>query len=338
MARSIFITRRGGPSVLKVLSVDDPRPSDSEVLVDVKASGINFADVVARMGLYPDAPRPPFVPGYEASGIVLDGGKSSFKSGDRVVGLRLIGAQTSRAAFDPETLFRLPDSLSFDEAAAIPVNYITAYYALFILAHLKAGETVLIHSAAGGVGTAACQLALNAGAQVVGVASGKAKTKYLANRGVQETIDRSATEFPLEVRKRHPKGIDIILDPVGGKTTRANVKLLGTGGRMVAYGVSQLASYGTFNIFRVLADVLTFPRVKIVDLMQSNSGVFGFNLGRMFGRKKEIADIMGKLLEMAGKGTIKPYIDKTYKPDDIAEAHRYLQSGASLGKLLIDWS
>jgi NADPH:quinone reductase-like Zn-dependent oxidoreductase len=290
------------------------------------------------MGLYPDAPKPPFIPGFEASGIVVDGGQSQFRPGDRVVGLKLFGAQTSRLAIDAEAVFKIPDSLNFEEAAAVPVNYITAYHVLSDLARVRAGESVLIHSAAGGVGTAACQLALNAGAYVIGIGGGPAKTKHLRSLGVQEIVDRSAVEFSMEIKRRYPKGIDIILDPVGGRTTRANLKLLGPGGRLVACGVSALAHYGKANIFQLLWDIVTFPRVRMVDLMQSNKSVFGVNLSRMLSRKKELGDILLKLLEMSAKKTIKPYIDKTYQPDDIAEAHRYLQSGASLGKLLINWS
>lgn len=338
MASSVVITRKGGPRVLKVLETPDPRPANGEVLVDVKSAGINYADIVARMGLYPPAPKPPFVPGFEAAGIVAQGNGKDFKPGDRVVGLRLFGAQSSRIAIDGGTLLKIPDNIGFEEAAAIPVNYLTAYHALYNLACLKAGETVLIHAAAGGVGTAACQLALNSGAIVIGVAGGETKMEYLRKLKVQHTIDRRISDFAAEVKKICPAGVDVILDSVGGRTFRINLKLLGVGGRLVALGVAGLASHGRTNIVKLLKEVLTFPKVRVVDMMMANIGVFGMNLTGLYSRKDQMRQILADLYRMASEGVIKPYISKTYKPDDIAEAHRHIQSGESLGKLVINWN
>jgi NADPH:quinone reductase-like Zn-dependent oxidoreductase len=338
MARSIFVTRKGKPDVLQVRRADDPVARDGEVVVDVKSSGINFADIVARMGIYPAAPRPPFIPGLEAAGIVRQGNGGEFAQGDRVVGFRMFGAQSDTVAFEKDYLFKIPEEMSFEEAAALPLNCLSAYHALLNLANLKRGDVVLIHSAAGGVGTAACQLALHHKATVIGVAGGRKKCDYLEELGVARIIDRKEVDFAAQIKKDFPDGVDVILDPVGGKTFKKNLKLLAPGGRIVAYGVADMISYGHTNLFKLLKAVVTFPRVNVMRMMRSNFGVLGFDLAGMESKKTLLMDTFRNVLADYMVGVVKPRVTRIYEPEEVAEAHRYLQSGQSFGKLIINWN
>lgn len=323
---------------MQVRSADDPVARDGEVVVDVKSSGINFADIAARMGIYPAAPKPPFIPGLEAAGVVRRSNGGEFSPGDRVVGFRMFGAQSDTVAFEKDYLFRIPDEMSFEEAAALPLNYLSAYHALLNLANLKSGEVVLIHSAAGGVGTAACQLALHQRATVVAVAGGREKSGYLRELGIERTIDRRRVDFAAEIVKDFPGGVDVILDPVGGKTFKKNIKLLARGGRIVAYGVADMMSYGKANILTLLKSVITFPKIKVVDMMRCNFGVLGFDLAGMDGKKDLLIDTFKNVLADYIGGVVKPRVTRIYRPEEVAEAHRYLQSGKSFGKLIINWN
>lgn len=323
---------------MQVRDVDDPLPRDGQVVVDVRSCGINFADIAARMGLYPSAPRPPFVPGIEAAGIVRESSNKTFAPGDRVVGFRMFGAQADTVTFDSDFLFKIPAEMSFEEAAALPLNYLSAYHAILNLANLRASETILVHAAAGGVGTAACQLALHLGANVIGVASGREKTQYLKELGVKLTIDKRQADFAEEVRKSHPDGVDVILDPIGGKTFKKNIRLLRPGGRIVAYGVADLISYGRVNIFKFLWALATFPRIGVINMMRRNIGVSGFDLAGMENRRELLIDTFRRVLDDYAGGVVKPRITRIYRPEEAAEAHRHLQSGQSFGKLIINWN
>lgn len=323
---------------MQVRNSDDPVPGDGQVVVDVRSSGLNFADIAARMGLYPAAPKPPFIPGLEAAGIVRHGNGRGFSPGDRVVGFRMFGAQSDTVAFEKDHLFRIPDEMSFEEAAALPLNYLTAYHALLNLANLKSGDVVLVHSAAGGVGTAACQLALHRGAVVVAVAGGPEKSDYLKGLGVERIIDRKKVDFAAEVKGNFPDGVDVILDPVGGRTFKKNMKLLAPGGRIVAYGVADMMSYGRVNIFKLLKAVITSPRVNVLNMMRYNFGVLGFDLGGMEKKRDLLMNTFNNVLTDYAAGVVKPMVTKIYGPEEVAEAHRFLQSGKSFGKLIINWN
>jgi NADPH:quinone reductase-like Zn-dependent oxidoreductase len=338
MARSIFVTKKGKPDVLQVRSVDDPVARDGEVVVDVKSSGINFADIAARMGIYPAAPRPPFIPGLEAAGVVRRSNGGEFSPGDRVVGFRMFGAQSDTVAFEKDYLFRIADEMSFEEAAALPLNYLSAYHAVLNLANLQSGQVVLIHSAAGGVGTAACQLALHQRATVVAVAGGREKSDYLRELGIERTIDRRKVDFAAEIKKDFPGGVDVILDPVGGRTFKKNIRLLAPGGRIVAYGVADMMSYGKTNIFKLIKAVMTFPKINVLNMMRHNFGVLGFDLAGMEKKKELLTSTFRHVLDDYAGGVVKPRVTRIYRPEEVAEAHRFLQSGKSFGKLIINWN
>lgn len=334
---AVFITRAGGPGVVQIKQMSWPQLKDGQALVKVYAAGLNYADVVARGGLYPDAPKLPFVPGYEFAGIVEKTHKTNYiKPSERVLGLKLFGAQAQYIAVNENQLFQMPKNMSFEQAAAIPVNYLTAYYALFRLGNLRQKESLLIHSCAGGVGTAAVQLALTKDAEIFGTTSSEAKTEYLTNQGVHHPINYKKEDFSIVVKKlTGGRGIDMVLDPVGGPTFKKSWHLLAPGGRIICYGVADLVAGGRKNVFRLLWKFLSIPKIKTLDLIQNNRGVFGLALNRILKNPKEITTVINELLKMFRENRIKPEINRVYDLNEVADAHTYLQSGKSMGKLIL---
>jgi synaptic vesicle membrane protein VAT-1 len=334
---AVYITGPGKPDVVKIKDAPDPEIGAKQALVNIRAAGVNYAEVVVRKGMYPDAPSFPFIPGYEFAGTVE---KTCYcgtaKPGDRVVGVTMFGAQAEYIAIDESQLLPIPDELSFAQAAAIPVNYLTAYYALLRLGNLRENEKILIHSCAGGVGTAAVQLALTKRATIFGTASRDDKLDYLCKIGVKHPINYRKTDFAVEIESlTEGKGIDMVLDPVGGPTFRKSFKLLAPGGRIVSYGVADLMGGGRWNIPRLLWKFLTLPRLAVLNLIQSNRGVFGLALNRLLSNPDDLRQVLIELLKLSENGSIKPEIAKEYDFRDAAEAHRFLESGKSTGKLVL---
>jgi NADPH:quinone reductase-like Zn-dependent oxidoreductase len=237
--RALVITEHGPPEVLRVQERRDPEPAPGEVLVRVRAAGINFADLLARVGLYPDAPKPPCVVGYEFAGE-LETAAGDLPAGSRVMGSCRFGAYSERVAAQPGNLIPLPESWSFAEGAAVPVAYVTAHAGLIRFGGLRAGERVLIQAAAGGVGTAATQIAKHAGAEVYGVASA-AKHEAISSFGVDHPV---GYDFVSAVRRiageRRP--LDLAFDAIGGSSFRKSFSLLRPGGRLVCFGASLASS------------------------------------------------------------------------------------------------
>ena len=222
--RTMVVRRYGPPEVFESQQAPDPQPKPGEVVIRVKAIGVNFADLLQRMGVYPGTPKPPFVPGIEIAGVVekvAEGGKSGdgepVRPGDAVAAFTSFNAYAEWAAVPARQVYRLPAGMSFEDAAAIPVNYVTAYHSMFAMGNLLPGDRILIHGAAGGVGVAAVQLARARGIEVFGTA-GPAKQEYLRKIGVSHAIDYTKTDFVQAVRKFAPDGIEMVMDPIGGKS------------------------------------------------------------------------------------------------------------------------
>src|SRR4051812_43032795 len=254
--RAIVITKHGGPEVLEVQERPDPVPGPGQVRVEVKAAGLNFAEVMARMGLYADAPKPPCVVGYEVAGTVaeLGEGASGVAVGDRVIAGAAFGCHAEQIIAEANSVFPLPEALSFEQGAAIPVNYATAWAALMTYGNLQPGERVLIHAAAGGVGIAATQLSKLHGAEVWGTSS---PSKHEAIRGF-------GVDHPLDYRKDGwEQGLppfDVILDALGGASFNRSYKMLRAGGRLVAYGASVVLSGDTRNYLKAAPQALRMVR------------------------------------------------------------------------------
>lgn len=337
---AVFITRAGSPEVVQTRETTKPVLKKNQALVRVRAAGLNYAEIVARKGFYPDAPKFPFIAGYEFAGVVEDiESGDAFVPGDRVVGVSLFGGQAQFVAIDQKQLFKIPDSMSFEQAAAMPVNYLTAYYALYKMANLRRNEKVLIHSCAGGVGTAAVQLALTDDAEIFGTTSRDEKVEYLRKIGVRHPINYRSENFVDVVKARIDNGgIDIALDPIGGSTFRKSYKLLAPGGRIICYGATDLVSGNRLNLPRLIWKFLTIPAVRNINLIQNNRGIFGLALNRFIADADEVGEVMTKLLQLFENGSIKPIIGKTFDFREASEAHRYLESGESTGKIVLQFA
>jgi NADPH:quinone reductase-like Zn-dependent oxidoreductase len=332
--RQVVIVRHGPPDVLQTRELPDPVPGAGEIRVAVRAAGVNFADVMARLGLYPDAPRPPVVVGYEVSGVVdaVGPGVTTHRVGDRVVALTRFGGYADRVVVPEAFAFPIPDTLDFVDAAAIPVNYLTALIALYRMANLTAGETVLIHSAGGGVGIAATQLARLRGARIIGTASAS-KHAAIREHGVEHAIDYRTTNVLAEVRRlTNGRGVDVVLDPIGGRSFADSYRMLAPLGRLVMYGVSSLTSGERRSIWRALATLLQMPRFKPLSLMNSNRGVFGLNLGHLWDERRQLADAMALVLREVAAGRLRPVLARTFPLERAADAHRFIQSRSNIGK------
>jgi NADPH:quinone reductase-like Zn-dependent oxidoreductase len=334
--RQVLISKAGPPDVFRAVDAPDPVPRDGEVKIAVRAAGVNFADVMARLGLYPDAPPLPAVVGYEVSGVVdaVGPGDVPFRRGDRVFAFTRFGGYASAVVVPAMFVSRTPPTLSDVEAAAIPVNYLTAYVALETQAHLQAGESVLIHGAGGGVGVAATQLAKRRGALVLGTASA-AKLEAIRSLGVDHPIDRQR-DLPGEVRRvTGGRGVDVVLDPIGGRSVRVSYDMLAPLGRVVIYGASSLASGERRSLWRLVRTLIEMPAFRPLSLMNHNRGVFGLNLGHLWSEAARLRAATDALMADFEAGRLRPVIAKTFPLEQAADAHRYIQSRANIGKVVL---
>ena len=335
--RQAVITRTGPPEVIQIREAPDPAPKAGEVRIAVRAAGVNFADVMARLGLYPDAPPLPTVVGYEVAGVVdaLGPGVTEFQTGNRVLALTRFGGYASAVVVPVAQVFQTPPSLTDLEAAAIPVNYLTAAIALYKLANVSAGETVLVYGAGGGVGIAATQLARLRRAVVIGTAS-TSKIDPIRALGVDHPIDHRRQDVAAEVRRLTAgRGVDVVLDPIGGRSFSVSYRLLAPLGRMVIYGASSIASGERRNLWRVIRTVLSMPTFKPLSLMNSNRAVMGLNLGHLWTEEHQLRGAMAMILDDAAAGRLRPVVAQTFPLERAGDAHRFLQSRANIGKVVL---
>jgi NADPH:quinone reductase-like Zn-dependent oxidoreductase len=334
--RQVVIPRYGPPDVLALREATDPAPGPNDVRIAVRASGINFADILARLGLYPDAPKPPVVVGYEVSGIVEDVGANvtTFRAGDAVLALTRFGGYADRVVVPAAFAFPRPAALDDAAAAAVPVNYLTAAIALYQLANLARGDTVLVHGAAGGVGIAATQLARLRGATVIGTAS-PAKHDTIRELGVTHALDYHESIVDQVRRLTNGRGVDVVLDPVGGRSFADSYRLLAPLGRLVVYGASRLASGERRNLWRVLTTIAQMPRFHPISLMNRNRGVLGLNLGHLWDERDRLAEVMRSVLDHVAAGELRPVVAKTFPLERAADAHRFVQARGNIGKVVL---
>jgi synaptic vesicle membrane protein VAT-1 len=335
--RAVWITKSGGPEVLEVRETPDPVPKSGEVRIRTAACGMNFAELMARQGMYPDAPKPPCVVGYEAAGTVdaVGDGVDRAKIGKRVVVLARFGAHADQVCVTQANAFPIPDEMSFEEAAAIPVNYLTAYQMLFRVASIRPGESVLIHMAAGGVGLAVLQLCRTVeGVVTFGTASASKHDVVRAN-GCTHPIDYHVTDYFTEVmRLTNGKGVDIVLDALGGNDWRKGYRLLRPAGRLVAFGFANMSSGGTRSILWMIRQLATVPFFTPMGLMDKNRSVAGVNLGHLWD-DPFLPTAMNQLFIMYREGQIKPHIDSSFPFAQAAQAHLRLQEGKNIGKVVM---
>lgn len=333
--RQVVITKVGAPEVLAVQELPDPEAGAGQLRIRVRAAGINFADLMARQGLYPDAPKPPCVVGYEAAGVVDQVGASvkGFSVGDRVLAMPRFGGQTDTLVVPAEQAFVMPDSMSFEEGAALPVVYLTAHHMMLFTGSLRRGSRVLIHSAAGGVGLAAIQLGRIHDCEMYGTAS-KSKHDFLRGQGLQHPIDSSG-DYVAEVRQLlGDRGLDLVLDPVGGRSWTDGYKLLGPTGRLVAFGFSANATGKKRSILNVIGQIARTRFWHPITLMNDNKSITGVNMGHLFDQLDILRPQIESLMRMYEAGQIKPYVDRTFPFSEAAAAHHYLHDRKARGKIL----
>ena len=334
--RQVWISKAGPPEVLQVREAPDPRAGAGQVRVRVKAAGINFADLMARVGLYPDAPTPPCVVGYEVSGTIdqVGEGVSGFAIGDRVFGMPRFGGYSDVVALAAEQVFTLPSAMTFEEGAALPVVYVTAYDAMLFTGALRQGSSILIHSAAGGVGLAAIDLAKTRGCTILGTAS-PSKHDFLRAQGCQHPIDSKGDYVAAARAVVGDRGVDLILDPVGGRSWTDGYDLLAPCGRLVAFGFSAAAAGKSRSLLHAAAQLLKVKKWSPMRLMDDNKTVAGTNMGHLFDRVDLLGPQVVELLRLFEAGRIKPHVDRTFRFDEAASAHHFLHDRKAIGKVLL---
>jgi NADPH2:quinone reductase len=336
--RAAVITKFGPPDVLQFRDLPVPSVGEGEVLVRTRAIGLNFAEVFARLGYYPAIPKPPFVPGIEFSGVVDSFGASvrGIKKGDRVFGFTKQNAYAEYIAVPREFILKMPRAMSFEDAAAFGVTSLTAYHGLVTLAHLRKGERLLIHAAAGGVGTAALQIARHLGAVIYATVGSQAKVKIAEDLGAEVVINYLEGDFAAVIRNETDgAGLDVIFDSVGGKIMRKGWKLLAPMGRYVLYGFAAVANERGVNKFKALQEVISVPLIYPPSMVTKNLSLMGFNLYFLSQKRSYLRKAREELLRWYAKGIIRPIVGSVFTFDKIVEAHRFLQSRKSVGKVVV---
>lgn len=336
--RAIAISKFGRPEVLSVKDLPDPVPGPHEVRVRVRAAGLNFAEVMARKGMYPDAPPLPFVAGYEVAGEIESVGSEvrERRVGERVLAMIRFGAHAELCVAPAAQVFPMPDSMSFEEGAALPVNYLTAYQMLHRTFRVAAGDTVLIHMAAGGVGTAALQLCRAIGGiTTIGTASAS-KHDYVRKHGCDHVIDYRSQDYVSEVRRiTQDRGVELVLDALGGGDWKKGYSLLRAGGMLIAFGWANMSSGESRSVLKLLTEIVQLPFHTPLGLMNENRSVAGVNMGHLWHEVDRLGAATKHLVELYAQGKVRPHVDRTFSFAQAADAHRFLESGKSVGKVVL---
>ena len=334
--RQLVIPRYGPPEVLEVREAPDPRVELGTVRIRVHAAGVNFSDLLARQGLYPDAPKPPCTIGYEVAGVVEDVGDGVTVPwrGEQVVAMTRFGGQSELVVVPASSVFPLPDGWSAEQGAAFPVVYLTAHHMLVRVAAVRQGETVLVHAAAGGVGLAIAELSRILRFRVLGLAS-TSKHAVLREYGVEPLDGRDPRWFDA-VRAAAPGGrVDVVLDGVGGDSWRHGYRLLAPGGRLVCYGASALSEGAQRNLLKTIWRLLRFPRFGPLGLMNDNKSVAGVSLGHLWKEQALLHPQVEALLGYAREGKLAPRVDRAFPLSEAAAAHRYIHERRNVGKVVL---
>ena len=335
--KQIWIPRAGAPEVLELREAPDPEPGPGEVRIRVAASGINFADLTARMNMYPDMPPIPCVVGYEVAGEIdaIGEGVTRFPSGASVVALTRFGGYSDVVCVPAAQAVAIPAGISMAAAAAVPVNYLTAYLMLIELGNVQPYHTVLVHSAGGGVGQAAVQLCKWRGAEIIGTAS-SGKHERLRAAGVAHCIDYRSQDFEVEVmRITEGRGVDIVLDAVGGESFRKSYNCLRHCGRLFMFGASSMAPADKRKLWPIFREFMKMPTFKPLELLDLNRGVFGINLGHLWHEIERLERMFSTLMGLIGDGTLSPVVDREFPFEEASAAHAYIQGRNNFGKVVL---
>jgi NADPH:quinone reductase-like Zn-dependent oxidoreductase len=329
--RAVVFTKRGGPDVLRVEERPDPVPDTNEVLIDVEAAGISFSEILARVGLYPNAPKPPAVLGYEVAGTVSAAGPevAGLTAGARVTAFVRHGGYAERAVASEPDVLRLPDSMSFEQGAAIPLAFATAYGALVRFGAALPGERVLIHGAGGGVGSAAVTLARALELEVWGTASA-GKQEALRELGVQHPLDYADPSWDEQLPP-----FDLALDALGGRSFRHSYDLLGAGGRLICYGASSVLRGERRSLLRAARTLVRTPRFNPMRQLAASKTVIGLDTIALWERRGNLGELIRPLESFLAEGRIKPTVAATFPLADAPAAHRFISERRNTGKVVL---
>jgi len=333
--RAIFLRRSCSPGGLKLEECPDPTPGPMDVLIGVRTAGVNFADVLARQGLYPDAPRRPYILGHETSGEILALGElvAGLRVGQRVLAYHLGGGYAEKIAVPAAQVFSIPDKLPYQAAVLLPLNYGTAYVAYYRTGPVEAGMRVFIHAAAGGVGMAAVDLARRAGLEVVGSASTHFKRARLLAEGVKHVVpSRRMRVHKIAKRLFGGRAFDIVIDSIGGRSISDGLRSLKPGGRVISCGVGQISGRGLLG---ALLFFLRAPRMTYLDLLAPSRGIYGVNLPKLMAEPTLVRRTLETLIEWSAAGEIQPAPGRVMALADAGEAHKFLESRGNVGKIVL---
>ena len=337
--KEVIITKYGPPDVLQVRELKTPIPNNNQVLVRNHFTGINFSEIMARMRLYPGAPKPPTTLGSEACGIIESVGKRvvHFKPGDKVMLFCKFCSYSTHIITNEEMVMPLPKDFSFEDGAAFPLVYVTAYMMMFDLGNFRKGETILIHGAGGGVGTAAIQLAQAANGNIIGTAS-KWKHAKLNKVGVPNCIDYNTEDVIKKVMEyTNGTGVDLIIDPVGSENWKTSYKCLSPMGKLIVYGDQNFVKGKSLSLYAILKEISSMPKYKPMDLMSDNKSIMGYHLGRLVGVEDKIQQAVIEVIRIVQNNNIKPVIDRIFPYTEAHKAHSYIQNRNNFGKVLLDF-
>ena len=348
--RQVWIPRVGGPELLILREAPEPEPGAGEVRIKVEAIGVNFSDVVSRLGLNPDAPPLPLVLGYEVAGVVDavgpevggdDDSPDPLTVGDAVFAMTRFGGYSDVVCVPVAQVIRRPQGMDARVGAAFPLAYATAYALLIEVGRIRTGDRVLVRGAGGGVGLALLEICRIHGVETIGTASSH-KHGFLRDHGLAQPIDPRQTDVAAEVRRlTGNRGVDLVLDPIGGRSWRDSLALLSPFGKLVTYGISSMVSdtsqsrmHSALSVTSAMAQI---PWLKFnpISLMNANQGVCGVNLGHLWDHMELLPAWFAVLLQWYGEGRLQPHIDREFALTDAASAHRYLQERRNLGKVLL---
>lgn len=336
--RALVLTGYGGYDKIKLQVKTMPLPDvkAGEVLVRVKACGLNFAELMGRQGIYDPLPSPPVTMGMEGAGVVeaVGDGEENVKVGDRVIVLARSGVWQEVVVVPTNRAIIMPDEMSFEEGAALPINYLTAYLMLFEMANIKPGKSVLIHMAAGGVGIAATQLCQSVQDVTIFGTASASKHEIIAQGGVTHPIDYRTKDYVEEIRKISPEGVDVVLDPLGGSDTQKGYNLLKPMGSIIVFGAANGVTGQKRNLLALAKLWYHQLSLSTLKLMQANKAVGGFHLGYLKDEEL-ITKTIVKLMELYCQGKIKPKIDSCFHFEEVADAMRRMHDRQNIGKVIL---
>lgn len=336
--KAVLLTAFGPPDKLRLTDMPEPPLLEGMVRVRVEYIGLNFADVFGRMGVYPSIPDVPFIPGIEYSGTVVEKGTgvSDIRVGSRVMGFSRQGAYAEEVCVPAGFVFPIPRRMSFEKAAGFLVTYLSAWHGMKTLAQARRGETVLVHAAAGGVGTAVLQLGRVWGCTMIGTASSERKLEVARKHGADHVMNYATDDFERRVREiLGGNRVDIVMDSVGGRVMKKSWRLLAPMGRYVLYGFAAASGKRRLHYLRLAREVLSIPFLSPMSFPTRNVSFMGFNLYFLAEKTEYFRNAGRQLARLYDRKRIDPVIGKVFAFDDVVAAHTYLQSRESIGKVVL---